>query len=176
MPTWGWIIIGIVVVLIVLGLVALLQRRHRVAARRAESQRIRQSAEEQAGTVRRRDAEAAETEASARKARAEADERRAQAERLEAEAQDRQEHARTTRAERDEQLRRADELDPDHDAGPDGEPERAAEAGGSTASGQSTGKPRNRLGQDGFDDRDDGTTFGDDRLGDDRPGDGRRTP
>lgn len=158
MPTWVWIIIGIVVVLILLGLFALLQRRHRVSARRAESEQLRASAEEHTGAVRRRDAEAAETQASARKARAEADERRARAEQLEAEAEDRQDRARTTRAERDDQLRRADELDPDRSDAPDDEPDRTADARPSTAADESTGKPSNRLDRDGLEDDDRRTT------------------
>lgn len=108
-----WIVLGVLVLLVIIGVFVSRSRAQREASQRAEAEQLRASAAEHDRDLREREAEAAAADAQARRARAEADERAAEAERLAVEAERRDEHRVEAQRVRDEELRRADALDPD---------------------------------------------------------------
>lgn len=117
-----WIVVIAVVVLIALALAAAMSgkaKQRREDRRREQAGGVRREAAEREGSVRGREAAAAQTDAEARRARADADARRAEAEKLEQRAHGRSQDAAIARDEQHERGRRADEIDPDHDRGGD---------------------------------------------------------
>lgn len=110
--TWVWIIIGILVVLLIIGLIVFLGRKRRNAhlekKKHEEHERANQIREE----ARVKDLEAREREAHATRAAAEAQQAEVDAERLRLEAEQRQAHAQDLRRETEERARQADEIDP----------------------------------------------------------------
>lgn len=130
MDTWIWIIIGIVLVLIIIGIIAALTRgskAKRIERERAEAEQLRMEAAERERTTRESQAAAAATDADARAAQAdaqrqaaeadrqaaEAEQRRVEAERLQQEAHAKSEVAAEDQRAYDDKLREADAKDPD---------------------------------------------------------------
>ncbi|WRH26259.1 LPXTG cell wall anchor domain-containing protein [Arthrobacter sp. JZ12] len=118
--TWVWIIIGILVVLLIIGLIVFLGRKRRQAhvqkKRREDHDRANQIREE----AHAKDLEAREREAHATRAAAEAQQAEVDAERLRREAEQRQADAQGLRRETEERARHADEIDPFAETSRDG--------------------------------------------------------
>jgi FtsZ-interacting cell division protein ZipA len=106
------IVVAVVVVLLLILGFAFMARSARDKKRRAEADRLRDEAREQASRVEKREAIAAETEAKARAAAAEAEAKAAEAARLSERAAIHRDGAASSREELDAQWQRADELDP----------------------------------------------------------------
>ncbi|MDT5177835.1 MAG: hypothetical protein QOJ95_2033, partial [Mycobacterium sp.] len=106
------IVVAVVVVLLLILGFAFVARSARDKKRRAEADRLRDEAREQASRVEKREAIAAETEAKARAAAAEAEAKAAEAARLSERAATHRDGAVSSREELDAQWQRADELDP----------------------------------------------------------------
>ncbi|WP_427133944.1 hypothetical protein [Pseudarthrobacter sp. S9] len=100
------IIVGIVVVLAILVVAIMFNRKRKVAADRSRAAEMREQAKADEFGAREREAKAVHAEADAQQAELEA-------ERLRQEARGGQEEAESVRSRAQEQLRKADEMDPD---------------------------------------------------------------
>ncbi|MGY2743769.1 hypothetical protein [Arthrobacter sp. UYCu723] len=100
------IIVGVIVVLAIIAVAVMLNRKRKVEANRSRAVEMREQAKTDEIGAREREAKGARAEADAKQAEVEA-------ERLREEAHGRQSEAENVRAGAQEQLRKADELDPD---------------------------------------------------------------